>query len=453
MPDTPQPKPRTRLMVPTQRFVWLCALVAVFSSILILDWEFRFIVWAVDVALGLAMIAEVFWLLRKPRIAVSREHAANFAIGRSYPVTIRLELSAPCALDVTVMDMLPDAAESVEMPAELRLRPGRSQWLDYQLAISRRGDHELEGVHVLITGRWGLWRRQLVLPHSSRIVVYPDLQRSSEYMRLARRGSNSTGSRRQPRIGGDNEFARLKEYHHDDEFRHIAWKATARQDRLIAKAFQMNENQSVMLMLDCGRMMQAHAGDSSLMDQALNAVLMLSQIALSHQDRVGIVTFSGRVQAYLPPRAGSAQSQRILRATYACEADSDASDYGGAMAFLEQRVRRRTLVILIGHVIDDHTFEALERHLSVQARRHLPLLILLRDREIETLYADSAGVRAEDDPEAVYTQAAIAEFLTWRRCRIESLRRRGILCLDVFPEELTAGLVNEYLRIKAQHLL
>jgi uncharacterized protein (DUF58 family) len=449
----PQPSPRTRLMVPTPRFVRLCALAALLSIFMLIDWSLRWVVGAFDVALAIAMIAEVQWLLRKPRIRVSREHAANFAIGRSYPVSLKLQLSAPCPVEVTVMDMVPSDATAEALPATLNLRPGRTRWLDYQLTISRRGDHQLDGVHVLVTGRWGLWRRQLVLPLPGRIVVYPDLRRASEYMRLARRSVNSTGSRRQPRIGGDNEFARLKEYHHDDEFRHIAWKATARQDRLIAKAFQMNENQSVVLMLDCGRMMQARSGDTPLMDHALNATLMLSQIALSHQDRVGILTFAGRVQAYLPPRAGRAQSQRILRTTYACEADPGASDYGGAMAFLEQRCRRRTLVILIGHVIDDHTFDALLRHLSVQARRHLPLLILLRDREVEDLYAESATAREDENPEAVYTRAAVAEFLTWRRQRIESLKSRGILCLDVFPENLTAGLVNEYLRIKAQHLL
>ena len=123
------------------------------------------------------------------------------------------------------------------------------------------------------------------------------------------------------------------------------------------------------------------------------------------------------------------------------------------MAFLEQRCRRRTLVILIGHVIDDYTFDAMERHLSVQARRHLPLLILLRDREVEALYAESANAREDEEPEAIYTQAAVAEYLSWRRQRVEALRRRGILCIDVFPEELTATLVSEYLRIKAQHLL
>jgi uncharacterized protein (DUF58 family) len=447
------PEIRTRMMVPTQRFVWLCAAAAVISTLMLVDWSLRWFVWVFDLGLALAMLVEVSWLISKPRIRVSREHAANFAIGRDYSVTLCITLDAPQALDVTVMDLLPDDATAQDLPVDLRLRPGRPQWHDYRLAIQRRGDHRIEGVHLLLTGRWGLWRRQIIVAEESRIVVYPDLRRASEYMHLARKQSAMTGSRRQPRIGGDNEFSRLKEYHHDDEFRHIAWKATARQDRLIAKAFQMNENQSVILMLDCGRMMQAHAADISLMDHALNAVLMLSQIALNHQDRVGLVTFADRVQAYLPPRGGRAQSQRILRATYNSQANTAASDYGGAMAFLEQRCRRRTLVILIGHVIDDYTFDAMERHLSVQARRHLPLLILLRDREVEALYAESANAREDEEPEAIYTQAAVAEYLSWRRQRVEALRRRGILCIDVFPEELTATLVSEYLRIKAQHLL
>ena len=53
----------------------------------------------------------------------------------------------------------------------------------------------------------------------------------------------------------------------------------------------------------------------------------------------------------------------------------------------------------------------------------------------------------------LYRAGAAAEILTWRHQVLTDLQHKGVLSLDVFPEDMTAPLVNRYLEIKARHLL
>jgi hypothetical protein len=80
--------------------------------------------------------------------------------------------------------------------------------------------------------------------------------------------------------------------------------------------------------------------------------------------------------------------------------------------------------------------------------RHLPLAVFLRDHDLFAL-ADRAG------PEglSLYQGAGAAAMLNWRERVLSGLRQAGVLTIDAFPEDLTAGLVNRYLEIKARHLL
>jgi hypothetical protein len=56
-------------------------------------------------------------------------------------------------------------------------------------------------------------------------------------------------------------------------------------------------------------------------------------------------------------------------------------------------------------------------------------------------------------PSQLYRAAAAADILIWRHQVLHDLAHHGVLTLDVFPEEMTAPLVNQYLEIKARHLL
>ena len=105
-------------------------------------------------------------------------------------------------------------------------------------------------------------------------------------------------------------------------------------------------------------------------------------------------------------------------------------------------------MVLISNVIDEVNSHQIEQYLGTLVGRHLPLGVLLRDHQM---------FKAADDPSrkeaSLYRAAAAADILSWRKQVLRDLEGRGVLSLDVFPEDMTAPLVNRYLEIKARHLL
>lgn len=77
---------------------------------------------------------------------------------------------------------------------------------------------------------------------------------------------------------------RLRDYTLDDNYKHVNGEAAARRNKLTVKDFQTSQSQRIIFLLDCGRMMTDEAKGLSLLDHSLNAMLMLSYVALKQGD-------------------------------------------------------------------------------------------------------------------------------------------------------------------------
>jgi uncharacterized protein (DUF58 family) len=177
-------------------------------------------------------------------------------------------------------------------------------------------------------------------------------------------------------------------------------------------------------------------------------MLLLSHVALIRGDQVGVLAFSDDVKAYVPPGGGPKRINRIVHAVHNLFPELVEPRYDRAFVELEKRYRKRSLVILITNLFDDVNAQIAADHLGNVVGRHLPLGVILRDHDVFEL-AD----HAPDAGPGLYKGAAAASLLTWRERAIAGLRLRGVLTLDVFPDDLTAPLINQYLQIKARHLL
>ena len=275
------------------------------------------------------------------------------------------------------------------------------------------------------------------------------MKQLNEYALLARTNRLSLlGVRRTRRIGQDNEFERLRDYTIDDNYKHINWRATARRSKLTVQDYQINQSQRLVFLIDCGRMMTNEAAGLSLLDHALNAMLMLSYVALRQGDSVGLVSFSDEIHSYIPPRGGMWQMNRLLHASFDRFPQLVESRYDQAFRYLASHCRKRSLVVLVTNLIDEVNANQIQRYLTNLVGRHLPLAVLLRDHRL------FEAVEVEHPAEAqLWRAAAAAEILTWRHQVLTDLASKGVLALDVFPEQMTAPLVNRYLEVKARHLL
>lgn len=443
-------------------------------SVALLRWPAIWpVVLAVDGAIAAAALLDLFSLPRAKRFTVRRQVGLVASLRKPHAVTLQLENHARKRRAVWVCDGVPDGLSAEPDRFEVALPPRSLSTLQYQLRPKRRGRFLLEGVHLRGLSRWGFWQRQVLLPCASRVDVYPDLQQLGEYALLARTNRLSLmGVRRTRRVGQDNDFERLRDYTQDDNFRRIDWRSTARRSKLTVKDFQTSQSQRLMFMIDCGRMMTAEASGVSLLDHALNAALLLAFVALRQGDHVGMICFSDRIHAMLPPRGNREQMNRLLHATYDRFPEMVESRYDEAFTRLASGVRKRALVVLITSVLDDVNADQLQARLANLSGRHLPLAVLLRDRSlfdaVESVEPRMAAAEASStkpitsrdlaaqgvlDSPSLFRAAAAADVLEWRRRQITRLENSGVLMVDTFPEDLTAPLVNRYLQIKARNLL
>ena len=233
------------------------------------------------------------------------------------------------------------------------------------LQPSRRGAFAIEPVHLRARSRLGFWQRLLDYPAATTVNVYPDMQQLSQYALLARTNRLSLlGVRRTRRIGQDHDFERLRDYTIDDNYKHIDWRATARRRKLTVKDFQVSQSQRIIFLIDCGRMMTNQAAGLSLLDHALNAMLMLSYVALRQGDSVGMISFSDEIHSFVPPRGGMNQMNRLLHASFDRFPQLTESRYDQAFRYLASHCRKRSLVVLVTNVIDEVNTDQIDRYLT-----------------------------------------------------------------------------------------
>ncbi len=433
--------------LPTRRLVWLAWIAVAVGVAAGYARPLRAPLFALDALIALAAIADLL-LVRTRRFEIERQAAAIFSVGRANPVAIHLRNRSARTLRGTVHDDPLDEVATAGLPAPFELPPHGGCLVRYEVTPSRRGPRQLRGVTVRYEAPLGLVARQERAELSADVNVYPDVHaaRSLEMLRRQGRQDARLGSLRVR--GGDTEFERLRPYQRGDEIRHIDWRASARRDDLTARQFQADSNQNVVFALDIGRGMRGESGGLTSVDHALNAALLTADVALRGGDKAGLMTFDDLPRAFLRPTGGRTGARKLTRAVYALEASVAATDYRAAMTFLQSQVRARSLLVVFTNLLEPRSAKDLSASVRSLLPRHLPLVVLMRDMDVEAIAKEPA--RAEID---LYVRAAAAEALAWRDGLVRQLERSGVLMLDAAPGDVTPQLVKRYLEIKARRLL
>jgi uncharacterized protein (DUF58 family) len=408
------------------------------------------VVLALDLALVLVACADLATLIGAGRMKAVRRCGPVASLGEPEEIELTVENFGRSARWMRLKDDVPATFSASPAEFAVRVPPLSLAAMVYTATPRRRGTYSFRRADALVSSRLGLWQRAVHLPCRTDVRVYPDIRQIARYTVLARRDKLSTlGVRRSRRLGTDNEFERLRDYIEGDEPRHMDWRATARRHKLTVRAHQVNQSQRLIFLIDCGRMMAGDTGRGlSPLDHALNAMLLLAHVALIRGDQVGVLAFSEEVKAYVPPGGGPKRINRIVHSVHNLFPELVEPRYDRAFVELEKRCRKRSLIILMTNLFDDVNAQIVADHLGNVVGRHLPLGVILRDQDIFGL-ADAAP----DSGPGLYKGAAAAALLNWRERAVAGLRLRGVLTLDVFPDELTAPLINQYLQIKARHLL
>jgi uncharacterized protein (DUF58 family) len=411
---------------------------------------------AIATAAAVAAVADYFWSVRawkRSAAVLRRQLPAAFAIGVKRPVPLAIEAQGTRTWRCVLYDHADPTLLTDGMPASLAVQGGKSVEVTYVVTPTMRGDVAFAPADVRVRSRWGFWELLDRLGSAERRRVFPDFAQVARYAWLAGdRRLQEIGVKTYHLRGQGTDFKQLSEYRIGDAVRHIDWRATLRLGKPIVRQFQDERDQCVLLMVDCGRRMRADdragAGETHF-DQVLNAVMLLSYVALAQGDAVGAMTFGtppGQERS-IAPRKGTHALNGLMGQLYDVQPTPTHSDYVAAARTLLHRHGKRALVIVITNFRDEDSTE-LSYALRLLRRRHLVLLASLRERIVGELMRQpltSAGASIDVAAAHLYEQA--------RRDAFNRLATRDALIADAEPEQLGVELVNRYHAVKRAGLI
>jgi uncharacterized protein (DUF58 family) len=161
-----------------------------------------------------------------------------------------------------------------------------------------------------------------------------------------------SGVHRSRAKGFSVEFEEHREYSPGDEIRRIDWKALGKFDRYFIKEYEDETNLRAYLLLDASASMDYASDGVTKFDYACTLAASLAYLILKQQDAAGIVTFSDRIEALIPPRA---KRDYLIQILHALENRGPAgeTDVGKILEEIAGQLKRRGLVVLISDLLDD----------------------------------------------------------------------------------------------------
>lgn len=432
-------------LAPTRR---LAIAVAVVAPVWLLAWTVVG-VWP-GVLAALTLLVAITWdaasLPGENRIALRRELPSVLGLGDRAPASIQLRSNWGRELRGTLHDRSPAGFER-EGDADISflIPPGASSVIPFSVAGRARGVHAGGDVALRLEGPLGLVRRTLRWQPDDRLTVAPSLSGIRRYRLLALQNRlRDVGVRAIRRRGESTAFDRLRDYVRGDDPRHIDWKASGRRGTLVTREFTIEQGQTILIAIDCGRMMTQYAGELPRIEYVLAAALVLADVAAAGDDRVGVIAFDDQIRAWMPPARGRAAVRSLRDLLIPLEARLVEPDYAGAFRTIAARQHKRSLLILFTDVVDPRASRPLIAHLTRASHTHLPIVVTMRNESL--VAAGSAGTDA-------WRRAAAEELLSERELALLALRKSGVAVLDVAPTAMTAAVINHYLEIKARGAL
>lgn len=432
------------MVLPTGRFA---ALVAA-SGLAMFAWPGRS--WAalavVEVVL-LALFAVDAWRCPSPRsVRVERDSPAVVTIGERAPLTWTVWYAGAGTARVVVADALWPSLGAPRRRVALSVAGGAGLRVATELRPARRGAFPLDEVVVRTVGPLGLAWRQASRSLPAVVRVLPAYRSRDEvHRRIRSRRVLEAGARASRTAGAGTEFDQLREHRPDDEFRRIDWPATVRLQRPIVRQYRAERNQSVVVLLDNGRVMAGTVDGVPRVEHAMDAALSITHAATDLGDRVALVAFDRQVRSIVVPMAGRGQVGRVAEAMFALQPELSESAYGAAFGEATARFRRRSLYVVLTDLVEAAVEEALLPALPILTRRHLVLVAGVRDPLVTSWAAGSA----HEWPSEAFREAASVHLLAQRARAAARLRAAGALVVDADPGRLGVAVVDEYLAIKS----
>jgi uncharacterized protein (DUF58 family) len=332
---------------------------------------------------------------------------------------------------------------------DLYIKPKEERIHNYQLVPKTRGEYVFGNLNVYASTKLALVKKRYQFANEQLVKVYPSFVQMKKYDFLAQSNKLSEyGFKKIRKIGHTLEFEQVKEYVVGDDVRTINWKATAKHRELMVNQYQDEKSQPIYNLIDKGRVMKMPFEGLSLLDYAINATLVISNVAIKKQDKAGMFTFSRKVENKVLAERRPSQMNKILETLYNITTDFAESDFSRLYVDVKRSISQRSLLLLYTNF---ETLDALHRqlpYLQAMAKNHLLVVIFFENTELDKL----TKIEAKNTRE-IFEKTIAEKFIYEKKLIVNELLKHGIQSILTTPENLTVNTINKYLEIKARGLL
>ncbi|MCB0714515.1 MAG: DUF58 domain-containing protein [Chitinophagaceae bacterium] len=399
------------------------------------------------VMLAMAILVDTILLYtNKNGIRAERRLPDRFSIGDEGIVSIVLKNRYGFQVQIVVIDELPEQFQARNWKRNLLLLRHKTFTLTYAVQPMTRGEYVFYNTNILVQGPLQLVKRRFVFENKQVVKVYPSYLKMRRYRLLAISNRLQTaGIKKIRKLGHSMEFEQIKEYVRGDDYRTINWKATARKDALMVNNYTDEKSQQIYCLINKGRVMKMPFEGMSLLDYAINASLVLSNVALIRQDKAGIISFEKNLDTFLPADKKPVQMNLILESLYRQQTDFLEADFEKLFSVIRHKVTNRSLLVLFTNF---ESLESLNREMNTlkkMAKYHLLLVVFFENTELKAL-TDSSATSLED----IYIKTIAEKFSFEKRQMVKELHKNGIQSILTTPADLNVNTINKYLELKTR---
>jgi uncharacterized protein (DUF58 family) len=397
--------------------------------------------------LGIAILADALIIYSKRKgISAKRTAGDRFSMGDVNKVLITIKNDYGFQVMTSIIDELPVQFQERKWIKRARIAKDETYELEYTLRPLTRGEYIFNDINIFVHAPLRLVKRRYIFPAHQVVKVYPSYMQMRRYQLLAVSNRlQEAGVRKIRRLGHSMEFEQIKEYVRGDDYRTINWKATARKDSLMVNNYTDERSQQIYCLVNKGRVMKMPFGGMTLLDYAINATLVLSNVALVRQDKAGLISFEKNIDTFLPADKKPTQMNLVLETLYRQQTEYLEPDFEKLFSVIRNRITNRSLLVLFTNF---ESLEGLQREmpaLKKMARYHLLLVIFFENSELKSLIESNAKT-IED----IYIKTIAEKFAFEKRQMVKELHKNGIPSILTTPENLTVNTINKYLELKTR---
>jgi uncharacterized protein (DUF58 family) len=434
------------LFLTNRLFTGVGCCVALFMFAFFLPW-LGFIPQLAFFVLILLLVIDLWMLYSTKKGVFAKRHAPErLSNGDDNELGVYIENWYPFNIHVGIIDEIPFQFQKRDILFKTQLVPRQRKLINYILRPTKRGEYEFGLIRVYVKSPLGLVNRRYNFSQAETLPVYPSFLQMRKYELMAISNNlTDIGIKKIRRLGHSLEFEQVRNYVQGDDYRTINWKATARRGSLMTNAYIDEKSQHVYCVVEKSRAMKMPFEGLSLLDYAINASLVLSNVALLKEDKAGLITIGEKIGAVVPADRRPTQINKILEVLYKEKTRYLETNLELLYTTVRGAIKQRSLVVFFTNY---ESLSALHRQLPFLkriAKFHLLLVVFFENTELKKVSEQPAT-----DVEGIYIKTVAEKFAYDKKLIVKELASHNIQSILTTPQNLTINTINRYLEIKAK---